>query len=116
MSNTARPTIRTADGRGREAAGLLGTVVCSVVLALVHLVSGYVTWLAYLIEPDGFWDTDAAGKSDIAAGIGMGIAVFGGLLTLAFVKAGWLRTWWYALPVALAVAVLLRLTVLAPEL
>lgn len=116
MSNAARPTLRTAEGRGRKSAGLLGTAVCAVVLALVHLVSGYVTWLAYLIEPDGFWDTDAAGKSDIAAGIGLVISVFGGLLTLAFVKTGWLRRWWYALPVALAVAALLRLTVLSPDL
>ncbi|WP_329114627.1 hypothetical protein [Streptomyces sp. NBC_01353] len=38
------------------------------------------------------------------------------LLTLWFVKAEWLRMWWYAIPAAAPAAAVLRLTLLAPEL
>ncbi|MFG2353472.1 hypothetical protein [Streptomyces sp. NPDC048521] len=38
------------------------------------------------------------------------------LLTWVSVKPEWLRRWWYAAPAVLALAALLRLTVLAPSL
>ncbi|MFE1873111.1 hypothetical protein ACFW9N_19745 [Streptomyces sp. NPDC059496] len=38
------------------------------------------------------------------------------LLSWVFVKAEWVRRGWFAVPAVLAVAVLLRLTLLAPSL
>ncbi|MGW2208333.1 hypothetical protein [Streptomyces sp. NPDC001781] len=46
----------------------------------------------------------------------MAVSAVLGLLTWALVKAGWLRAWWFVVTVAFAVAALLRLTLLAPEL
>ncbi|MFD7547992.1 hypothetical protein ACFV0R_01305 [Streptomyces sp. NPDC059578] len=67
-------------------------------------------------SPDGPWDDQAVTNAGFAAGIGLAVAVVTALLSWACVKPEWLRGWWYAFPVALALAALLRLTVLAPGL
>ncbi|MFG2759786.1 hypothetical protein [Streptomyces wuyuanensis] len=71
---------------------------------------------AYMVEPDGPWDSQAVTNAGFAAGIGLVFSVVTALLSWAFVKAEWLRRWWYTFPAGLAFAALLRLTVLAPEL
>ncbi|MEK8141785.1 hypothetical protein NKH18_01460 [Streptomyces sp. M10(2022)] len=78
--------------------------------------TGYVVLTAYMVEPDGPWDHQAVTNSKAASAIGLVFSGLVALLTWAFVKAEWLRKWWHAIPAALAVAALLRLTLLAPEL
>ncbi len=77
--------------------------------------TGYVVLTAYMVEPDGPWDRQAVTNSGVAAGIGLAFSVVVALLTWMFIRAQWLRRWWYAIPTMLAVAALLRLTLLAPE-
>ncbi|MEU6882361.1 hypothetical protein [Streptomyces sp. NPDC046712] len=98
------------------AVGRVGAVVCAVVLGLGHVVTGYLILVAWTIEPDGSWDRQAVTNSDFAAGFGLALSVVTALLTLWFVKAEWLRTWWFAIPTVLAAAAILRLTFLAPVL
>ncbi|MCP3819857.1 hypothetical protein NLX86_17685 [Streptomyces sp. A3M-1-3] len=76
----------------------------------------YVTFVAYMAEPVGPWDSETVAHSGFAAGLALASSLVTALLTLVFVKAEWLRRWWYAPPALLAIAALLRLTVLAPEL
>ncbi|MEU3446474.1 hypothetical protein AB0H29_04455 [Streptomyces thermolilacinus] len=71
---------------------------------------------AFMVEPDGPWDRQAVTNSSVAAGIALAFAFVTGLLSWVFVKAAWLRKWWYIIPAVLALAALLRLTVLVPEL
>lgn len=97
--------------RGRTRAGRVGSVVCASIIGLGHLVTGYVLLVAYMVEP-GTSETSA--HSAVASGLGLVFAVVTALLTLLFVKAGWLRRWWLAVPAALALTAILRLTVLAP--
>ncbi|MFJ3660958.1 hypothetical protein ACIPPM_10880 [Streptomyces sp. NPDC090119] len=73
------------------------------------------TLIAYLAHPAGPWDSESIAHADFAAGLALAISVVLALLTWVFVKAEWVRTWWYAVPAVLAVAALLRLTLLAPE-
>ncbi|GAB2963409.1 hypothetical protein GCM10023080_025240 [Streptomyces pseudoechinosporeus] len=89
--------------------------MCAAVLAPGTLVTSYVVLTAYMVEPDGPWDSQAVTNSSIAAGAGLVFSGVMALLTWLFIKAKWLRKWWYAIPTALAIAALLRLTVLAPE-
>jgi cytochrome bd-type quinol oxidase subunit 2 len=88
--------------------------VCAVVLAFPHTVAGYLVLLAYTAGTADPWERDAAAHSGFAAGTALLVVLVSALLTWAFVRAGWLRGWWYALPAVLAAAALLRLTVLAP--
>lgn len=90
-----------------------GTALCGLLLTAGHLVTAYLVFLAYSIRSEP-WFTDATGKSTISSGLGLALAVVTTLLTWVFVRAEWLRRWWYALPAILAAAALLRLTVLAP--
>ncbi|KDQ71286.1 hypothetical protein ACFYPK_19565 [Streptomyces halstedii] len=106
---------RTREPRS-GAPGRLGTGVCALVLSLGALVTGYVVLTAYMIEPDGPWDTQAVTNSKVAGGVGLALSALTAPLTWLFVRAEWLRKWWYAIPAALAVAALLRLTLLAPSL
>ncbi|MDF6021282.1 hypothetical protein [Streptomyces sp. JH34] len=78
--------------------------------------TGYVALTAYMVEPDGPWDQQAVTNSKLAGAIALILSTVMGLLTMAFVKAEWLRKWWYAIPAAFAIAALLRLTLLAAEL
>ncbi|MEU1460210.1 hypothetical protein ABZ467_05890 [Streptomyces sp. NPDC005727] len=80
------------------------------------MVTIYVGFLAYMAEPAGPWDSETAAHSNFAAGLALGLSFVTALLTWVFVKAYWLRSWWYALPAALATAALLRLSLLAPSL
>ncbi|MFD9094842.1 hypothetical protein [Streptomyces collinus] len=114
-SGAGSTTVERGDRRPRILSRI-GTAVCAVVLALVALVTGYVVLTAYMVEPDGSWDRQAVTGSRVAAGVGLGFCCVLALLTWVFVKAEWLRRWWYVVPVALAVAALLRLTLLAPAL
>nr|MDT0516218.1 hypothetical protein [Streptomyces sp. DSM 41633] len=50
-----------------------------------------------------------------AAGLGLALALVTALLSWVFVKAEWVGRGWFAAPAVLAVAVLLRLTLLAPS-
>lgn len=86
------------------------------VLLLVpaHTVAGYLVFLAYMSGTANPWEPDAAAHSGIAAGLALPIIGVSALLTRGLVKAGRLHRWWYALPVVLGLAALLRLTVLAP--
>lgn len=93
----------------------IGSVVCGLFLVAGHLVSAYLVLIAYLADPAGPWDSETVAHSRFASGFGLVVTTVTALLTWVFVKAEWLRRWWYAIPVVLTVAALLRLTVLAPE-
>jgi hypothetical protein len=109
------PTADVRESRQPRSFAWVGTVVCAVILALGTLVTGYLVLIAYVVEPDGPWDKQAVTNSGFSAGFGLAFSGVTALLTWLFVKATWLRKWWYAIPAALAIAALLRLTVLAPE-
>ncbi|MFJ9547765.1 hypothetical protein [Streptomyces erythrochromogenes] len=100
----------------RNAAHQTGAAVCTVLLTLGDLATGYFLLLAYAAEPAGPWDSESVAHSRFAAGLALGFAAVIALLTWAFVKAEWLRRWWFTLPALLAFAAILRLTLLAPEL
>ncbi|MFD3499321.1 hypothetical protein ACFWWT_06320 [Streptomyces sp. NPDC058676] len=112
---SSSPTADVREGRRSRSSSRVGTAVCAVVVALGALVTGYVVLTAYMVEPDGPWDRQAVTNSGVAAGIGLAFSGVVALLTWMFVRAQWMRRWWYAIPTLLAVAALLRLTVLAPE-
>ncbi|MEU8540723.1 hypothetical protein AB0C52_12195 [Streptomyces sp. NPDC048717] len=80
------------------------------------MVTGYIVLTSYMVNPDGSWDHQAVTNSNVAAGLGLSFSAVMALVTWITSKAGWLRTWWHAIPTVLAVAALLRLTLLAPEL
>lgn len=94
----------------------IGSVLCGFTLAVGHFVSAYLVLIAYMADPSGPWDSETVAHSNFASGLGLALTVITALMTWVFVKAEWLRRWWYAVPTVLAVAELLRLTVLAPEL
>lgn len=114
MSDATRPET-AARGAGPTPAGRIGTAVCASLLVAVHLVTAYLLLLAYAAEPAGPWDTETVAHSGFAAGTALVLTVVATLLTLPFVKARWLRRWWFAVPVAFAFAAVLRLTLLAPQ-
>jgi hypothetical protein len=116
MSGAAQTSPPTQRASGRSAPRLAGTVVTALILAVGHTVTAYFTYLAYMANPAGSWDREAVSHSGFSSGITLALSVITALLTALFVKARWLRRWWYAIPVLLAVAALLRLTLLAPEL
>ncbi|WP_033317966.1 hypothetical protein [Streptomyces yerevanensis] len=114
MSSPAHHTTpQAATGRGPGAR--MGSAVCGFVLALPHLVAVYFMLLAYLADPAGPWDSETVAHSNFASGLVLVVSAVTALLTWLFVKATWLRKWWYAIPTVLVIAALLRLTVLAPE-
>ncbi|MEV6512299.1 hypothetical protein AB0M61_40115 [Streptomyces sp. NPDC051642] len=79
--------------------------------------TAYLTLLAYAADPAGPWDSETVTThSNFAAGSALALTAVTAGLSWVFVKAEWLRRWWYAIPSALALAALLRLTLLAPEL
>ncbi|MDV9172971.1 hypothetical protein R6V09_23010 [Streptomyces sp. W16] len=92
--------------------------ICAFVLTLGHLVTAYMTLLAYAADPAGSWDSETVAHSDFAAGFALALTAATAGLSWVFVKAEWLRRrwYWYAIPAGLAVAAVLRLTSLAPEL
>ncbi|MFG2721387.1 hypothetical protein ACGFW5_24275 [Streptomyces sp. NPDC048416] len=100
----------------RSAGDLFGTGVSAVVLTLGAAVTGYLTFLAYASEPAGPWDQHTLTNGHFAAGLALLSSALLAMLAWVTVKAAWLRTWWYAIPATLAVAALLRLTLLAPQL
>ncbi|WP_405598993.1 hypothetical protein OG741_17705 [Streptomyces sp. NBC_01410] len=116
MSGTTGSTTDVREIRPRSATSWIGTLVCAVILVLGHFVTGYFVLIAYMIEPDGSWDKQAVTNSNFAAGIALALTVVTALLSWLFVKAGWLRRWWFVLPALLAIVAILRLTLLAPEL
>ncbi|MGW2560381.1 hypothetical protein ACWCXB_14265 [Streptomyces sp. NPDC001514] len=116
MSGTTGPTTDVQERRQPGSSNWFGSAVCAVVLALGHLVTGYVVLTAYMVEPDGPWDRQAVTNSSFAAGIALAFSVVTALLSWLFVKAEWLRRWWFVLPALLAVVAILRLTLLSPEL
>jgi len=91
-------------------------VLCALVLTLGHLVTAYMTLLAYAANPAGPWDSETVAHSNFASGTALALTAVTTGLSWVFVKADWLRRWWYTVPSVLAVAALLRLTALAPEL
>ncbi|WP_030729326.1 hypothetical protein [Streptomyces sp. NRRL S-237] len=94
----------------------IGAAVCAVVLTMGSLATGYLLLLAYAAEPAGPWDSESVAHSNFATGLALALAAVIALLTWVFVKAEWLRRWWFTLPALLALAAVLRLTLLAPEL
>ncbi|MBY8815698.1 hypothetical protein [Streptomyces cinereoruber] len=113
VTSPAAPGRRTATGR---LPGRIGSAVCAVVLLVAHFGTAYLLLLAYAAEPAGPWDTETVSHSGFAAGTALGVTVVAALLTVLFVKAQWLRRWWFVVPTVTTLAALLRLTVLAPEL
>ncbi|MFF3653308.1 hypothetical protein ACFYXV_32315 [Streptomyces sp. NPDC002181] len=112
MSETNNQTRRRPPAR----ASRTGTAVCAFVLALGHVAAGYLELLAYAVEPAGPWDSEAVTHSHYAAGLALTLTVVTALSSWVFVKAEWLRRWWLAVPPALALAAIVRLTVLTPGL
>ncbi|WFB08534.1 hypothetical protein LRS74_16885 [Streptomyces sp. LX-29] len=112
MSNgsTERPHTRPA----RTSHAWLRTAVCIAILIPCNLVIGYFTFVAYEVEPSGPWDKEAVFHSQLASGMALGACVLLSLPTLFFTATGWLRAWWCAIPGLMAVAAVLRLTLLAP--
>ncbi|MCT7355118.1 hypothetical protein N4P33_23620 [Streptomyces sp. 15-116A] len=78
--------------------------------------TGYFTFLAYMAEPAGPWDSETVAHSNFAAGLVLVLTAITALLTCLFIKAGWIRRLRYAIPATLATAALARLTLFAPEL
>ncbi|MER5633214.1 hypothetical protein [Streptomyces nitrosporeus] len=113
MNPAAGPPTSTPPYHRRTSARL-GTGVCALILALGALVTAYTALTAYMVEPGGPWDRQAVTNARAAATIALAFSAVTALLTWVFVKAHWLRTWWHAVSAALAVAALLRLTLLAP--
>ncbi|WP_405828021.1 hypothetical protein [Streptomyces sp. NBC_00105] len=113
MNETTNPARQRPAGRAPR---LVGTVACTLVLALSNLVTGYLAFLAYAVGPVGPWDTEGLAHAKYAAGLGLALALVTALLSWVFVKAEWVGRGWFAAPAVLAVAVLLRLTLLAPSL
>ncbi|MGN5392494.1 hypothetical protein [Streptomyces sp. JL7001] len=100
----------------RSASHQIGAGVGTVFLTVGNLATGYLLLLAYAAEPAGPWDSESVAHSNFAAGLALAFAAVIALLTWVFVKAEWLRRWWFTLPALLACAAVLRLTLLAPEL
>ncbi|MFB7051593.1 hypothetical protein [Streptomyces vinaceus] len=112
MNETRNPARQGPAGEARRT----GAVVCALVLILANAVLGYLTLLAYAVRPAGPWDSEAIAHSGFAAGLGLVLAVVTALLAWVFAKAEWLSRWWLAAPAVPALAAVLRLTLLAPEL
>jgi hypothetical protein len=91
-------------------------VICALVLTSGHLVAAYFTLLAYMADPAGPWDSETVAHSNFGSGSALALTAVTAGLSWVFVKAGWVRRWWYAIPAGLAIAAVLRLTLLAPEL
>lgn len=87
--------------------------MCGLVLTVGHLVTVYAVVVAYMVESEP-WDHEAGIHSGVASGLGLVFTAVTALLTWLFTKVAWLHRWWYVLPAVLAVAALLRLTLLAP--
>ncbi|MFD6420704.1 hypothetical protein [Streptomyces sp. NPDC060198] len=98
------------------ASGRWGTGVSAVVLVAGALVTGYLVFVAYMVEPDGSWDAQAVTNARVCAAMGLLLAVLLAAATWVPVRCAWLRTYWYAAPAALALAALLRLTLFSPVL
>ncbi|MFG2991790.1 hypothetical protein ACGFZK_21285 [Streptomyces sp. NPDC048257] len=113
MNETTHPARQRPAGGGPR---LVGTVVCALLLALGNLVTGYLAFLAHAVGPAGPWDTEGLAHANHAAALGLALALVTALLAWVFVKAEWVGRGWFAAPAVLAVAVLLRLTLLAPSL
>ncbi|WP_374771823.1 hypothetical protein OG756_40790 [Streptomyces sp. NBC_01310] len=94
----------------------VGAAVCTLFLTLGNLAASYFLLLAHAAEPAGPWDSETVAHSGFAAGLALALAVVTALLTWVFVKAEWLRRWWFTLAALFALAAILRLTLLAPEL
>ena len=117
MTTPVRPSTPHADGQAdRPPRTRTAPALCALVLTLGHLATAYMTLLAYAANPAGPWDSETAAHSNFASGTALALTAVTTGLSWVFVKADWLRRWWYTVPSALAVAALLRLTVLAPEL
>jgi hypothetical protein len=116
VSGSASSSTQHREASRPNTPGRAGAGVCAVILGLGHLITVYVVFLAYAAEPAGPWDRETVSHSGFAAGLALAMGAATALLTALFVKARWLRTWWFILPAVLAAVALLRLTLFAPEL
>ncbi|WP_330296092.1 hypothetical protein [Streptomyces sp. NBC_00503] len=116
MTGSAGSAPAVSGGPQSKSTGRVGAAVCATVLVLGHLVTCYFVLTAYMVEPDGPWDRQAVTNCGVAAGAALCCTVVTTLLSWLFVKVGWLRRWWFALPALWAVAAVLRLTLLGPQL
>ncbi|WP_328312838.1 hypothetical protein OG432_22985 [Streptomyces sp. NBC_00442] len=120
MSGRARPSASRAPtgtvGRISGNRPLLSASACGLVLVLGHPGAAYFVFLAYMARPAGPWDSETVAHSGFAAGLALVLSAVMAALTWPCVRFAWLRGWWYTLPAVLAVAALLRLTLLAPHL
>jgi hypothetical protein len=92
---SSTPTADVRESRQPRSSSRVGTAVCALVLALGTLATGYVVLTAYMVEPDGPWDKQAVTNSGVAASVGLAFSGVVALLTWLFIKAKWLRKWWY---------------------
>lgn len=117
MTSPVRPPTPQADApANRPPRTRIASALCALVLVLGHLVTSYMTLLAYTADPAGPWDSETVAHSNFASGTALVLTAVTAGLSWVFVKAEWLRRWWYAIPAGLAVAAVLRLTLLTPEL
>jgi len=117
VTSPVRPPTPHADVRApRPPRTRIASAFCALVLTLGHLVTAYMALLTYAADPAGPWDSETVAHSNFAAGFALALTAVTAGLSWVFVKAGWVRRWWYAVPAGLAVAAVLRLTLLAPEL
>ena len=117
MTTPVRPPTPHADVQAdRTSRGRIVPVICALVLTSGHLVAAYFTLLAYMADPAGPWDSETVAHSNFGSGSALALTAVTAGLSWVFVKAGWVRRWWYAIPAGLAIAAVLRLTLLAPEL
>ncbi|MFD9520914.1 hypothetical protein [Streptomyces sp. NPDC059979] len=112
MNETRAVTRQRPEGASHR----VGAAVCTLFPTLGNLATSYLLLLAYAAEPAGPWDSETVAHSGFAAGLALALAVVTALLTWVFVKAEWLRRWWFTLPALFALAAVLRLTLLAPDL
>ncbi|MEV8538678.1 hypothetical protein [Streptomyces sp. NPDC051572] len=119
MTSPVRPRTPHASSQvARSPRIRIASALCALVLVLTlgHLVTAYLALLAYAADPVGPWDSETVAHSNLAASFALAVTVATAGLSRVFVKAGWVRRWWYAVPAGLAVVALLRLTLFAPEL
>ncbi|MFH0246111.1 hypothetical protein ACGRHY_27680 [Streptomyces sp. HK10] len=101
-------------GKRRLITRRIDAVLSAAVLMLLHLVAVYLVALAYAAGHASPWERDVVAHSGVPAGLALMAAATSALLTWSGVRGRLPRRGWYALPVALAAA-LLRLALLAPD-
>jgi len=83
------------------------------VLLLLHTLGGYLLLVALMSHSEGPWDHTVTGMVRSFAIFSAGAELMATAVTFGCVRAGVLRTWWYAVPTLMLVTAVFR-TVFAP--